>query len=197
MFQQLNIRYRGNKPTWANEGSELLLFSQAFSAIGCSLLSSSLRSWWGKPHQFKTAKMFKHRFDDSTNRNKNDVDWLQCLPTGQTTWSYRRNTLNPKCIHNLGNFYKLLNQPHEYGIPAGSWMSYWPGASAESQTPGSWPGQTHWWGSLQGQGWLGISELENVAFADGIPQHLDGNINAEHRSLKLFTLGTLKEIQKT
>lgn len=122
---------------------------------------------------------------------------LNVFPLDKLCDPYQRNTLNHKCIHNLGNFYKLLNQPHEYGIPAGSWMSYWPGASAESQTPGSWPGQTHWSGSLQGQGWLGISELENVPFADGIHQHLDGNINAEHRYLKLFTLGTLKETQKT
>lgn len=101
-------------------------------------------------------------------------------------------------MHKLGKSYKLLNQPHEYGMPAGSLMSYSTGASAESQILGRRPEEGSWQGSLQEQGWLGILELDIVPFADEIHQHLGDNINAQNFPPQTYyrTLGTLKENQK-
>lgn len=83
-------------------------------------------------------------------------------------------------MHKLDKLYKLLNQPHEYGMPAGSLMSYSTGASVESQTLQCRPEEKSWQGSLQEKGWLGILELEIVPFADEIHQHLGDNINAQY-----------------
>lgn len=87
-----------------------------------------------------------------------------------------------------GKLNKLLNQPHEYGMPAGSLMSNSTGASAESQTLRSRPDEISRQGSLQEQGWLEILELDIVPFVDEIHQHLgDRKNNDYHKYNKLHT----------
>lgn len=54
----LKAKRDDHKPTWVNEGSELLLFNQAFSLMGCNRLSSCLRSCSWKPCQTWIHKYF-------------------------------------------------------------------------------------------------------------------------------------------